>query len=103
VKPTSSVAVRAGYNVNGCAEKTDSWGNKIDPVYTQNASFGLGFSSKGSFFADIAARRTFLADELFMPYADYIYDEDGYVVAPTPEIRNHKSLWKLLLTVGWRF
>ena len=103
MKPTSSVAVRAGYNVNGCAEKTDSWGNKIDPVYTQNASFGLGFSSKGSFFADIAARRTFLADELFMPYADYIYDEDGYVVAPTPEIRNHKSLWKLLLTVGWRF
>ena len=103
VKPTSSVAVRAGYNVNGCAEKTNSWGEKIDPVYTQNASFGLGFSSQGSFFADIAARRTFLADELFMPYADYIYDADGYVTAPTPEIRNHKSLWKLLLTVGWRF
>ena len=103
VKPTSSVAVRAGYNVNGCAEKTNSWGEKIDPVYTQNASFGLGFSSKGSFFADIAARRTFLADELFMPYADYIYDADGYVTAPTPEIRNHKSLWKLLLTVGLRF
>lgn len=103
VKPSSSVAIRAGYNVNGCAEKTNSWGEKIDPVYTQNASFGLGFSSKGSFFADIAARRTFLADELFMPYADYIYDADGYVTAPTPEIRNHKSLWKMLLTVGWRF
>ena len=103
VKPSSSVAIRAGYNLNGCAEKTNSWGEKIDPVYTQNASFGLGFSSKGSFFADIAARRTFLADELFMPYADYIYDADGYVTAPTPEIRNHKSLWKMLLTVGWRF
>ena len=103
VKPSSSVAIRAGYNVNGCAEKTNSWGEKIDPVYTQNASFGLGFSSKGSFFADIAARRTFLGDELFMPYADYIYDADGYVTAPTPEIRNHKSLWKMLLTVGWRF
>lgn len=103
VKPSSSVAIRAGYNVNGCAEKTNSWGEKIDPVYTQNASFGLGFSSKGSFFADIAARRTFVADELFMPYADYIYDADGYVTAPTPEIRNHKSLWKMLLTVGWRF
>jgi hypothetical protein len=103
VRPSSSVAIRAGYNLNGCAEKTNSWGEKIDPVYTQNASFGLGFSSKGSFFADIAARRTFLADELFMPYADYIYDADGYVTAPTPEIRNHKSLWKLLLTVGWRF
>ena len=103
VRPSSSVAIRAGYNLNGCAEKTNSWGEKIDPVYTQNASFGLGFSSKGSFFADIAARRTFVADELFMPYADYIYDADGYVTAPTPEIRNHKSLWKLLLTVGWRF
>ena len=103
VRPSSSVAIRAGYNLNGCAEKTNSWGEKIDPVYTQNASFGLGFNSKGSFFADIAARRTFLADELFMPYADYIYDADGYVTAPTPEIRNHKSLWKMLLTVGWRF
>ena len=103
VKPSSSIALRAGYNVSGCAEKVNAWGERIEPVYTQNASFGLGFSSKGSFFADIAARRTFIADELFMPYADYIYDEEGYISAPTPEICNKKSLWKLLLTVGWRF
>lgn len=103
VKPVSAFAIRAGYNISGCAEKRDSWGDSITPAYTQNASLGLGYSSKGSFFADIAARRTFLADEYFMPYADYIFDENGYVSAPTPEIRNHQSLWKVLLTLGWRF
>ena len=75
----------------------------VDQVYTQNVSLGLGYNSKGSFFADIAARRTFLADEYFMPYADYIFDEDGYVSAPTPEIRNRQSLWKVMITLGWRF
>ena len=103
IKPLSCLAIRAGYNISGSAEKINSWGEKLDPVYTQNVSFGLGYNSKGSFFADLAARRTFLADEYFMPYADYIYDQDGYVAAPTPEIRNHQSLWKVLLTLGWRF
>lgn len=88
VKPLSSLAVRAGYNISGDI---------------QNASLGLGYSSKGSFFADLAVRRTFLADEYFMPYADYIYDENGYVSAPTPEIRIQQSLWKVFLTLGWRF
>lgn len=103
VKPLSALAVRAGYNISGSAEKYNSWGEGVDQVYTQNASLGLGYNSKGSFFADIAARRTFLADEYFMPYADYIFDEDGYVSAPTPEIRNRQSLWKVMITLGWRF
>lgn len=88
IKPVSSLALRAGYNIAGSL---------------QNISFGLGYSSKGSFYSDIAARTTLRADEYFMPYADYIYDEDGYVSAPTPEIRNHHSLWKVMLTLGWRF
>ena len=93
----------AGYDITGSAEKLDSWGNLLNPTYRQNVAFGLGFSSKGAFFADLALRRTFLPDEYFMPYSDYIYDEDGYVSYPTPEICNTKSLWKVLLTMGWRF
>lgn len=103
IRPLSSLAIRAGYNATGSAEKYDSWGEPMTQTYTQNISFGLGFSSKRSFFADIAARTTLLPDEYFMPYADYIYDADGYVSAPTPEILNQKSLWKILFTLGWRF
>ena len=46
-----------------------------------------------------------MSDEYFMPYQDYIYDEDGYVPesAYAPEILNKKGLWKVLLTFGWRF
>lgn len=87
-KPVSSLALRAGYNISGTL---------------RNISFGLGYSSKGSFYTDIAARNTMRADEYFMPYADYIYDDEGYVSAPTPEIRNHQSLWKVMWTLGWRF
>ena len=103
VRPTGSLALRAGYNVTGSAEKLDVYGEAIAPVYTQNISFGLGYNSKKSFYADVAARTTMLPDEYFMPYADYIYDADGYVSAPTPEILNHQSLWKVLITFGWRF
>jgi hypothetical protein len=103
IKPVSSFAVRAGYNISGSAEKIDSWGDSIRPTYVQNASLGLGYSSKGSFYGDLAVRRTFLSDEYFMPYADYIYDGDGHVSAPTPEIWIGQSLWKVLLTFGWRF
>ena len=103
VKPLSSLAVRAGYNITGSGEKRNAWGDDLDPVYTQNASFGLGYSSKGSFFADLAVRKTFMPDEYFMPYEDYIYDDKGYVSTPVPEILKQQSSWKVFLTFGWRF
>ena len=103
VKPLSSLAVRAGYNITGSGEKRNAWGDDLDPVYTQNVSFGLGYSSKGSFFADLAVRKTFMPDEYFMPYEDYIYDDKGYVSTPVPEILKQQSLWKVFLTFGWRF
>ncbi|MBO5823871.1 MAG: hypothetical protein J6Q93_02795, partial [Prevotella sp.] len=64
---------------------------------------GLGFSSKGSFFADVAAKTRFIPDEYFMPYEDYIFDAEGNVAEFAPEIRDKSSLWKVLLTIGWRF
>ena len=34
-----------------------------------------------------------------------MFDEEGYVLenAYAPEILNHRSLWKVFLTFGWRF
>ena len=103
VKPLSSLAIRAGYGLTTGAEKIDAWGNEILPEKTQNISFGLGYSSKGSFFADLAVRTTLLPDQYIMPYEDYIYDSEGYVLEPVPELRSQRSLWKALLTFGFRF
>ncbi len=105
VKPLSKLAVRAGYRMATSSELYDSWGEKLPVSLTQNISFGLGYDSGKSFFADLAVRKTILADEYFMPYSDYMYDQDGYILdnAYAPEILNQRSLWKVLLTLGWRF
>lgn len=103
VKPLPELAIRAGYNLSTGAEKLDVWGNKLEPLMNHSASFGLGFSSKGSFFADVAAKTRFIPDEYFMPYEDYIFDAEGNVAEFAPEILNKSSLWKVLLTIGWRF
>ena len=89
--------------MNTSAEHLDVWGEPLGTLMTHTASFGLGYSSKGSFFADAAVQTRFMHDEYFMPYDDYIFDSDGYVVEFAPMIRNHRSLWKAVLTIGFRF
>jgi hypothetical protein len=113
-KPIPSVAVRAGYNMNTSAQKA-IWDNyyeeyvKVRRDITHKASFGIGFSSKGSFFADAALTRTFIPREYFMPYADYVFTADAngeYIVDPNyyaPEILIRSALWKVVLTLGFRF
>ena len=103
IKPIPALAIRGGYGMTTSAEKIDSWNNTLKPQMTHTAAAGLGFSSKGSFFADAAVQTRFLHDEYFMPYEDYIFDAEGYVAEFAPEIRNQRSLWKVLLTIGWRF
>ena len=103
IKPIPALAIRGGYGMTTSAEKIDPWNNTLKPQMTHTASAGLGFSSKGSFFADAAVQTRFLHDEYFMPYEDYIFDAEGYVAEFAPEIRNQRSLWKVLLTIGWRF
>lgn len=103
IKPVSTLALRAGYGLATSPEMYDYWGEELPMTYNQNVSFGLGFSSKKSFFADVACRYAFATDEYFMPYDDYIFDADGYVISPVPEILNRTSAWKVLLTFGWRF
>ena len=102
VKPLPALAVRAGYSLTTSAEMRDSWSNRLDPQKTQTASFGLGYSSKGPFFADAAIQTRFLSNEYFMPYEDYI-DQDGNILEYAPEIVNNRSLWKAVITFGWRF
>lgn len=104
-KPMAELSLRAGYTLATSPERCLECSSPIPVVKTQNLSFGLGYSSSKSFFADFAVRRTFLKDEYFMPYADYMFDADGYLNenALAPEILIESSLWKVLLTFGWRF
>lgn len=97
VKPISMLAIRAGYNLKTSPEKN------LPKTLKQNISFGLGYISNGSFFADVACRYTVTSTEKFMPYADYIFGMDDEIAIPSPEIRNSLSLWKVFLTLGWRF
>ena len=98
-----SLAVRAGYGFTTSSEKTDAFDREISPILRHNASFGLGYNSKGSFFADLALRRNFAVNEYYMPYSDYVFDSEDNILYPAPEILIRKSDWKVLLTLGWRF
>lgn len=104
-KPMPELAVRAGYGLATSPEKCIECSSDLPAIRTQNVALGLGYSSKKSFFADFAVRRTFLQDEYFMPYADYMFNSDGSINenAYAPEILNKRGLWKVLLTFGWRF
>jgi hypothetical protein len=102
VKPLPELAIRAGYSLMTSGEIKDAWGDRLEQKRTQTASFGLGYSSKGSFFADAAVQTRFLGNEYFMPYEDYT-DAAGNILEYAPEIINHRSFWKALLTIGWRF
>ena len=57
-----TVAVRGGYGLTQSPEKADVFGEPLPKMTTQNASFGLGYASKGSFFADAAVRYCFATD-----------------------------------------
>lgn len=108
IKPISSLAIRAGYNFSTPAipeyENQYLW-ERIEGN-THSASFGLGYSSKGSFFADAAVRMTKYADTYIYPYDYYYLDGDQPMVdtsMPTPVILSRRTLWNVLLTIGFRF
>ncbi len=119
VKPIDRLAVRAGYNLTTSpdkefyapaldtyeAAKGMGWiaGRSTSSVH--NVSFGLGLITRKSFYADIACRYMFAQDEYFMPYDNYIFDDNGMPAsnAEAPVIINKVDAWKVLLTLGWRF
>ena len=97
-KPLPEIAVRAGYNFTTTPEYVYEGNSKTKLNDMINAfSVGLGYSSNGSFFADIAARMTMLADEYISPYADYLSD------LASPMILNKRDIYNVTATIGWRF
>ena len=97
-KPVPELAVRAGYNFTTTPEYVYNGDLKTKLNDRINAfSVGLGYSSNGSFFADIAARLMMLSDEYISPYADYLDD------VASPMILNQRDIYSLTATFGWRF
>lgn len=94
VKPFPEFAIRAGYNFTTVPEYSGSvtLNDKINAF-----SVGLGYSSKGSFFADLAARYMTFSDEYISPYIDYL---DDYA---SPIILNWRERLDIVATFGWRF
>ena len=131
LRVTPEWALRAGYGVTVSPERwwTDSDGNVVSaddfnadfysyfnrvkslvtPHYygdrTQSFSAGIGYSSPGSFFLDIAARLVRYPAATFAPYYDYdSFDSYGNLQnVPAPRILNRRDLWNVSMTLGWRF
>lgn len=98
LKVLPSFAVRAGYNFSTSAERyLENDVKKTPKAYRTAISGGLGYSSKGSFFCDLAVRGTKFPYEYIYPYDTYIKD------ALSPEIQYRKRIWDVVMTFGWRF
>jgi hypothetical protein len=115
IKPAPSLALRVGYNLTtGAQYNTLSDGDRVVSLSSDEriaqlrtaVSFGIGYSSPRSFFADFAVRFQYLPNEYITPYWYYYRDggnlyTDNSVV--TPEICGQSALCNALLTLGWRF
>lgn len=117
IKPIPQFAIRAGYGLTTSPRKgVNAYGDSvyIGEVYkntmTHKGSFGLGYSSDGSFFADIACSYTKYPYEYIYPYSiaydgvtDAVSFEGDYSDVLAPEIQNKRGLWNVMLTLGFRF
>lgn len=88
-KVLPALALRAGYSYKGysCPDYTDR---------TNAFSFGVGYSSPGSFFVDAAVRSTLYPESWYYPYDDYLETK-------SPEVKVAKSVLDIVCTIGWRF
>lgn len=126
---TPAFSLRAGYNVTTSPLKMyrDSEGDLVDAeMYDANYdyyeagyatlgggrhfkapvrafSFGLGWSSAGSFFADAAFKATRYPVSYYSPYPVYqTFDGGGHFTA-SPLVQSTRTLFDIALTLGWRF
>ena len=111
LKPSPELALRVGYNLTtGAQYNTLTEQNQVVSLSDEErkaqlrsaASFGIGYSSKGSFFVDAAIRFQYLPNEYFTPYWYYDNGERDYSVV-TPEVCSQSALCNALVTLGWRF
>ena len=105
LKITPAFAIRAGYGVVTNGERAyKENGDKYTPKANRHIfSAGLGYSSDGSFFCDLAVRGTKYPYEYIYPYSDYIFDNKENITSATPEIRNKTTLIDVVATIGFRF
>lgn len=89
VKVIPEFAIRAGYN------RKEYYDDHRE--LTQAFSFGVGYSSPGSFFADCAFRYNKYPDNWYYPYEDYLEE------TKSPEVRIAKNVMDFVFTIGWRF
>ncbi len=114
IKPMPSMALRVGYNLtSGAQHNTLSGQDQVISLTTAErrdqlrtaVTFGVGYSSPGSFFMDAAVRFQYLPNEYFTPYWYYTGGGTSYIDNnfTTPEIGAQSALFNALLTLGWRF
>ncbi|MBO4434136.1 MAG: hypothetical protein J5769_01615 [Bacteroidales bacterium] len=97
VRVLPELAVRGGYTYSTHPQKDYLNGDH------SSWSVGLGYSSPGSFFADLAVRVQTLPEEHLNIYSDYAYDAAGVLQMPSPTVNIDTRLIDALVTVGWRF
>ena len=97
-KPVPMIALRGGVNLITTPERGYS-----DKTWAY--SLGIGYSSPGSFFVDLAARLTEYPASAYGAYYDYDnYDQSGNLVnKASPIIVCNRKLLDVALTLGWRF
>ena len=68
-------------------------------------SLGAGYASPGSFYADIAIRKTNLPDSYYKAYNNYLsHKVEGIVYdIVSPSVKTSHSLFDAVITFGWRF
>lgn len=116
IRPFKMFAVRAGYGLTTAPDwYYDNFGEKVkNTAKTHKYSFGLGFSSNGSFFMDLAFTAKKYASEYINPYVTAMLDSKGNIMTDinnlpiadynaSPEIVNRKWLWTAAITFGFRF
>ena len=118
LKPVPQFAIRAGYGLTTHPQKgINAYGDSkyiwemFPNTMTHKGSFGLGYSSNGSFFADVACSYTKYADEYIWPYSIAYDGAEDCPVTPqgdyndylAPEILHKRNLWNIMLTIGFRF
>ncbi len=126
VKPAPEFALRAGFSMVTDPEKygTDQNGRIITPdnwegiqqdvqnlKYFKNLttawSAGIGYSSDSPFFADAAVRLTNYPVNYYSPYYYGAYDvidsEGMHVATGMPLEKLSRSIFDVVLTLGWRF
>ena len=103
IKPLPSLALRAGYGLMTSGERFyNAEGIKVKPKHSidQNFAFGIGYSTRGTFFFDLAAQCLKYGKEYVYLYDDYLLAGAGIY---SPEIESNHTRWNVLCTLGFRF